>query len=271
VSWKFYVQGYNPKQTYKTAVPDSAETQTARVPLVDFQRFSQDPALASHIVSLDQYYRDLRAGTLPAVAYVASSSGDDERSAQSVAVGQGLVSTMTTQLMESQYWRNSAFMWSYDGSGGWYDGARPPTVAGQVLGYRVPALLVSAYARKGMVSNTVLDYTSALKFIEENWTLAPLTTRDEHANSLTSAFDFAHGPRPPELMRTGAAAQLDPFPTAHSLSGNQVHVVYLLYGGAAAVTIVLIVIAALVTARSSRRIRAARGSEPTEDRKERAG
>jgi len=206
VSWKFYVQGYNRAQTYKSVSPDSSETQTARVPLVDFRRFTHDPSLASHIVGLDQYYRDLRAGTLPAVAYVASSSGDDERSAQSVSAGQSMVGTMTTQLMESRYWDNSAFMWSYDGSGGWYDGVRPPTVAGQPLGYRVPALLVSAYARKGLVSHTVLDYTSALRFIEQNWTLAPLTARDAHAKSLLGAFDFGQGlsdiPIPPEINFT---------------------------------------------------------------------
>jgi phospholipase C len=267
VSWKFYVQGYNPAQTYASVSPDSSETQTARVPLVDFQRFTHDPSLASHIVGLDQYYRDLRAGTLPAVAYVASSSGDDERSAQSVSAGQSMVDTMTTQLMESRYWDNSAFMWSYDGSGGWYDGMRPPTVAGQPLGYRVPALLISAYARKGLVSHTVLDYTSALRFIEQNWTLAPLTARDAHANSLLGAFDFGQGPRSPVLLRAGPASQLDAFPTARSLTGHQARAVYVLYGGAATVTILLPVIAALATARSSRRrIRAASGTESAEER-----
>jgi len=91
VSWKFYVQGYNRTQTYQTASPANPETQTSRVPLVDFYRFTHDPALASHIVGLDQYYKDLQAGTMPAVAYVASSSGYDERSARSVSLGQGLV------------------------------------------------------------------------------------------------------------------------------------------------------------------------------------
>ena len=267
VSWKFYVQGYNPAQTYKSASPDNSETQTARVPLVDFHRFVKDPWLASHIVGMDQYYKDLQAGTLPAVAYVASSSGDDERSAQSVSAGQDLVATMTSQLMESKDWDDSAFMWSYDGSGGWYDGARPPTVDGKTLGYRVPALLISPYVRKGLVSHTVLDYTSALKFIEQNWTLAPLTSRDAHANSLLSAFDFAQGPRPPVLLRAGPASQLDPFPTARTLTTHQVSEVYVLYGGAATVTILLPVIAALATRRSSRRrIRSADGTEPAKER-----
>ena len=64
-------------------------------------------------------------------------------------------------------------------------------------------MLVSGYARKGQVNHTVLDYTSALKFIEQNWRLAPLTALDAHANSLSSAFDFASGPRAPVLLRAG--------------------------------------------------------------------
>jgi phospholipase C len=266
VSWKFYVQGYNPAQTYQSASPASSETQTARVPLVDFERFTHDPALASHIVGLDQYYRDLAAGTLPAVAYVASSSATDERSAQSIPAGQSLASTMTTQLMESRYWDSSALMWSYDGSGGWFDGVRPPTVDGQPLGFRVPALLVSAYARKGQVNHTVLDYTSALKFIEQNWGLAPLAARDAHANSLSSAFNFASGPRPPVLLRAGPASQLDPFLTPRSLTRHQATQVYVLYGGAAAVTAALLVFAGLSGRLAARRrSRAGRGHKVPEE------
>jgi phospholipase C len=251
VSWKFYVQGYNRTQTYQSASPANPETQTARVPLVDFQRFTHDPALASHIVGLDQYYKDLQAGTLPAVAYVASSSGYDERSARSVSLGQGLVSTMVTQLMLSRYWGSSAFMWSYDGSGGWYDGVRPPEMGSATVGFRVPALLVSAYARRGQVNHTVMDYTGALKFIEQNWRLAPLAARDAQASSLTSAFDFAAGPRPPVLLHAGTAP--DPFPVTRPLSHRQVTTVYLLYGGAAAASVLLLAFAALSSARSARR------------------
>jgi phospholipase C len=258
VSWKFYVQGYNRTQTYQTASPANPETQTSRVPLVDFYRFIHDPALASHIVDLDQYYKDLQAGTLPAVAYVASSSGYDERSARSVSLGQGLVRTMITQLMLSRYWASSAFMWSYDGSGGWYDGVRPPEMGSATVGFRVPALLVSAYARQGQVNHAVMDYTGAMKFIEQNWRLDPLADRDARSNSIISAFDFAASPRPPVLLHAGAAP--DPLPVTHPLSHRQVTVVYLLYGGAAAVTVLLLAFAALSSARSARRRRPAPAS-----------
>jgi phospholipase C len=258
VSWKFYVQGYNRTQTYQSASPANPETQTSRVPLVNFYRFTHYPSLASHIVGLDQYYKDLQAGTLPAVAYVASASGYDERSARSISLGQGLVRTMVTQLMLSRYWGSSAFMWSYDGPGGWYDGARPPEMGSAAAGFRVPALLVSAYARQGQVNHTVLDYTGALKFIEQNWRLAPLADRDARSNNLTSAFDFAAGPRPPVLLHAGEPPDLAP--VTHPLAHHQVTELYLLYGGAAAVSVLLLAFAALSSARSARRRRPAPAS-----------
>ena len=260
VSWKFYVQGYNPRQTYQTASSASSETQSVRVPLVDYRRFTRDPELASHIVDLTQYYKDLSSGKLPAVAYVASSSGADERSAKSIPAGQSLVATMTTELMKSPYWDSSALMWSYDGSGGWFDGVHPPVIAGQTLGFRVPALLISAYARKGVVDHTVLDYASALRFIEQNWGLAPLTKLDAHANSLSGVFDFASAPRSPVLLRANIPSGLDAYPTAKSLTQGQMHLAYLLYIGAAAVTVALLFIAAGSTRAAARRRASGGGS-----------
>ena len=255
VSWKFYVQGYNPRQTYRSASPANPETQTSRVPLVDYSRFTQNPALAKHIVNLDQYARDLADGTLPAVSYIASSSGDNERSARSIVAGQDLVRDLVTQLMQSRYWGSSALMWSYDSSGGWFDHVTPPRVgAAATLGFRVPALLVSSYARKGQVNHTVLDYTSALKFIESNWGLAPLTGRDAHANSLASAFDFAAGPRPPILIPSGRSAlPAGTVPDAYLPPPTPVAAIYWLYGGTAVIGVVLLLFAAWWPALSARR------------------
>src|SRR5439155_999128 len=73
VSWKFYVQDYRPDQTFRTASPTDPAAQTVRVPLLNYARFVDDPALRSHIADLDQYYRDLHDGTLPAVAWVAAT------------------------------------------------------------------------------------------------------------------------------------------------------------------------------------------------------
>jgi phospholipase C len=253
ISWKFYVEDYRPGDTYRTAGPANPQTQSARVPLVDYSRFTHDPVLAQHIVGLDQYYRDLSAGTLPDVAYIASAAGDNERSARSIPAGQSLVRNLMTQLMESRYWDSSALLLSYDSSGGWFDHVRPPQAGKGTLGFRVPALLVSAYARRGQVNHTVLDYASALKFIEENWRLRPLTAHDAHASSLASAFDFAAGPRPPALIPAGPSVLPDGVPAVNPLPPPPVAEIYLLYGTAAGMVVLLAVSAACWPALSARR------------------
>ena len=102
--------------------------------------------------------------------------------------------------MRSKSWNSSAFLLTWDDWGGWYDHVKPPQVDAYGYGFRVPALLISTYARRGYIDNTQLDYTSILKFIEENWSLAPLAKRDANANSFVSAFDFSQAPRSPAYI-----------------------------------------------------------------------
>ncbi|MFE2432401.1 alkaline phosphatase family protein [Streptomyces sp. NPDC059373] len=234
VSWKFYVQDYDPHETFRSLSPTDPATQTVRVPLLNYPRFVDDPKLNGHIADLDEYYRDLERGTLPAVAYIASS-GAGERSARSVPAGQKLVRNLTTQLMLSRYWDSSALLWSYDGSGGWYDHVKPP----KDHGFRVPALLISPYVARGKVDGTTLDATSALRFVEENWRLKPLPGQDgTTVADLTSAFDFASGPRPAELI-----------PATTAVTGGvppvKAGMVYGVYGGAAGLAALLVLAAAL--------------------------
>ncbi|MER5179142.1 alkaline phosphatase family protein [Streptomyces sp. NPDC002896] len=230
VSWKFYVQNYDPAKTYRTTSPSDPATQTVRVPLLDIPRFVDDPKLKSHIADLSEYYRDLEHGTLPAVAYIASS-GASERSGRSIPAGQRLVRELSTQLMLSRYWDSSALLWSYDGSGGWYDHVKPP--AGR--GLRVPALLVSPYAARGKVDHTRLEAASALRFVTENWGLEPLRGRASKAQSLAGAFDFDSPPRRAELIPADAGQAA--LPVARRPSPVPV---YAVYGGASAVVAVLL-------------------------------
>jgi phospholipase C len=62
-------------------------------------------------------------------------------------------------------------------------------------GTRVPAVIISPYAKRGYVDHTQYDTTSILRFIETRWNVAPLGTRDAAANDLTGAFDFGAGAR----------------------------------------------------------------------------
>ena len=201
VTWKFYVQNYEPRLTYRTVseFPGNRASQIVWCPLLNFDRFIDDPELSSRIVDLDEYYTDLQEGTLPAVAYIVPS-GPSEHPPSSLLSGQKFVRTLIQALMQSDAWYESAFLLTYDDWGGWYDHVPPPKVDEYGYGFRVPALLISAYARRGYIDSTTLDYASILKFIEDNFGLAPLATRDAQANSFIGAFDFSQPPRPPHFI-----------------------------------------------------------------------
>ena len=200
ISWKFYIRNYNPEFNYrKLKELDYLPPQIQWVPLLSFDRFLDDPELSSRIVDFSQYYKDLENGTLPAVSYVLLL-GATEHPISDPSLGQQVTQTMLQTLMQSSSWQSSAFLLTYDDWGGWYDHVAPPQIDARGYGFRVPSLLVSPYARKGHVDHTLLDHTSILKFIEENWNIPPLAERDAKANNLTSAFDFSSGPRPPVFI-----------------------------------------------------------------------
>ena len=201
VSWKFYVQNYDPLITYRTldTISGNRASQVIWVPLLNMDRFLDDPKLASHIVDLNQYFVDLENGTLPEVAYIAPS-GASEHPPGSIRSGQKFVKSLLQALMRSSSWNSSAFLLLYDDWGGWYDHVKPPQVDENGYGMRVPALLISPYARQGHINSTVLDFTSVMKFIEENWNIEPLAERDAKAKSFMSAFDFSMSPREPVFI-----------------------------------------------------------------------
>ena len=192
ISWKFYVQNYDPRITAfnTTNLTDNDKlSQPIWVPLLAYHKYVDDPRLFGHIVDMEQYYKDAAEGTLPAVAFIAPA-GSSEHPPGRIQAGQAFIRAIVTELMRSPLWRSSAFMWSYDDWGGWYDHVKPPQVDAYGYGFRVPALLVSPWARHGYIDSRTLDFTSMLKFIEENWGLAPLAARDRAASSIAAAFDF---------------------------------------------------------------------------------
>jgi len=194
ISWKFYVQNYDPTITFRSPVSGDRGSQIVWVPPLTMPRFLDNPKLARHIVPLEQYYRDIAQGTLPAVSYIVPS-GSSEHPPGSLQAGETFVRTLINSLARSSAWDSSAFIWSYDDWGGWFDHVRPPRVDEFGYGFRAPALLVSPYAKQGHIEHSTLDFTSMLRFIESNWGLEPLADRDREANSLAPAFDFAAGPR----------------------------------------------------------------------------
>jgi phospholipase C len=250
ISWKFYVQDFDPAITLRSGL-GKRDGQAVSVPLLNYARFVDDPELFSHIAPLDEFQDDLERGTLPAVSYVVPL-GAREHPPGSLKLGQATVGALVNGLMRSRYWTSSAFLLTYDSSGGWYDHVRPPRVDRWGYGFRVPALLVSAYAKRGHVDHTTLDFTSILAFIERNWRLRPLTARDRRAKSLMGAFAFDRGPRAAEFLtgRRDAGLPSDPATVP----------VYVSYGAALVAAVLMIGLAQVREAVLRRRAPRLRGA-----------
>ena len=188
-----------------------------------FFKYVSDRAPA-HVFTTAQYYADLTAGTLPQVAFVdpdlfgSPQVENDEHPPSNVQVGQKFVADIINGLMASTAWTSAALFHVYDEHGGFYDhvvppaapipDAIPPMLAGgdtpgafDQYGVRVPAVVVSPYAKSHFVSHVVHDHTSILHFIEYRFGLPSLTNRDAAADPMLEFFDFVSPPfvTPPSL------------------------------------------------------------------------
>ncbi|MCC6664569.1 MAG: hypothetical protein IT375_12525 [Polyangiaceae bacterium] len=131
---------------------------------------------------------------------------NDEHPPTNPQLGQKLVADVYATLTSNPaVWKKTVFFLIYDEHGGYYDHVPPPdacepdnylppTHGFGRLGFRVPILVASPYAKAGYVSHFVTDLTSVTRFIENRFDLPALTARDANAWPLLDLFDFANPP-----------------------------------------------------------------------------
>lgn len=178
------------------------------------------PAITANIHTIDRYYADAAAGTLPQFSFVEPNYvTSSEENPQDIQYGDKFLASIVNAMMAGPQWKKSMLIWTYDEWGGWYDHVKPPAaippddvlpvlspnqVPGRFdqYGFRVPAGVVSPLAKRDFVSHTVYDHTSVLKTLERKWNLPALTRRDANANDLFDMVDLQSRPsfeRPPVL------------------------------------------------------------------------
>ena len=173
----------------------------------------------AHLRSVERFCADAARGVLPAVSIVDPDFRvNSEENPQDIRVGQGFAAQIIDAVMHGADWMGTLLIWCYDEHGGYYDHVPPPPapepdrrepdVGGpwrfDRCGFRVPAVIVSPYARPDYVSTVERDHTSVLKLIERKWNLPPMTARDAAADDLLDMVDFRSPPAfalPPELPR----------------------------------------------------------------------
>ncbi len=223
LSWKVYVEDYDPTLNYTNS--DTRKNRYVNL-LTAIPRFVDNRSLNSNIVDLVKYFQDLNSNNFPAVSYIVAPNSD-ESSPRDAKAGQEFVASLVLALMKSKHWEDSVFVLTYRESGGWYDHVKPPVLNGERYGFRVPTLIISPFAKEGYVDSTIYDSTSILKFIEYNYDLSPLSTRDAYANNLLNAFDFNQAPRKASIYNASTLGHIDDGSERKIQSQNVIRVYYL--------------------------------------------
>ena len=192
ISWAWYSGGWNDAAA---GHPD-ALFQFHHQPFSYFAPYAEGTAArAEHLKDIDDFLAALRTGNLPAVAFVKPIGANNEHPGYADLLrGQQYVATLVKAVQESAVWKDSVIIISYDEGGGRWDHVPPPPVDRWGPGVRVPAIIISPYAKRHYVDHTTYETVSILKLIETRWNVAPLGTRDAAANDLLNAFDFTQTP-----------------------------------------------------------------------------
>ncbi|HUZ47683.1 MAG TPA: alkaline phosphatase family protein [Terriglobia bacterium] len=207
ITWKYYVET-KPDRTggcslnshfARLACPDPKDL-TLWNPMPGFKAIRDSSASMSRLVSLADYYRDVKQGTLPQVSWIVPDFQDSEHPPEPLAQGMWYVTRIINALMRSPYWKNTVIFLSWDDYGGFFDHVPPPEVDAYGYGPRVPMIVISPYAKQQHVSHYTYDFTSVLKFIEQRWNLKHLTPRDGRANDMADCFDFGQAPVAPVVI-----------------------------------------------------------------------
>jgi phospholipase C len=173
------------------------------------------PAWGTKVVNANTFDSDVANGTLPAVSFLVNQDLDDEHpNIGGVCNGENWTVGHINALMQSDYWKDTAIIFTMDDFGGWYDHVTPPRKYGMSpetapygLGFRLPLIVISPYSKQGIFHEDA-EQASIPRFIERVFgstkTLHDLdpAAQDAQANDLLGAFDFTQTPLPPLMLQT---------------------------------------------------------------------
>jgi phospholipase C len=162
-------------------------------------RYRNDPAMwEQYIRPVDDLVRDAKQNRLPPVTWVTPRFALSEHPDYNFCYGENWTTQVVNAIMASPEWKSTAIFLTWDDYGGFYDHVPPREVDMMGFGIRVPMLMISPYAKTGYVDHTEGEFSSVLRFIEDNWGLSQLTARDRHTTNLSNAFSFDVAPREPD-------------------------------------------------------------------------
>ena len=161
-------------------------------PFVYFADYADDtPGRAEHLFDERDMIRAIRNRTLPAVSFYKPIGADDQHPAYADLVrGDFHAALIVDEIQKSFIWDDALIIVTYAGNGGMWDHVAPPKTDRWGPGTRVPAIIISPFAKRHFIDHTTYDTTSILKLIATRWGLTPLGTRDATAGDLTNALQL---------------------------------------------------------------------------------
>jgi len=196
IPWAWYSGGWNAALADRTAVYDDkrGSFQAHHQPFNYYAAFdpaTQGAARAEHLKDEADFVADAAAGKLPAVSfYKPIGTFNEHPSTTSLALGDAHLAELVARLQASPQWAHMLVVVTYDEFGGQWDEATPPK--GDLLGpgTRIPAIVVSPFARRGAVDHSQYDTGSVLRFVTHRFSLPELAGLKQRDDAL-----LAHGGR----------------------------------------------------------------------------
>ena len=186
VSWKYYVNSLNGSN------PDPSAFTWNGFDAIKHVRYGHD---WKNVTSPNtKIFGDIAHGTLPSVSWLIPQLGDSDHPASGCNGGPWWVTKVVNAIGASPYWKNTAIVILWDDWGGWYDNVPPRHLNYTSLGFRVPMIVISPYAKPGYVSHKEYQFGSVLKLMEQTFGLGSLGTTDATSQSMTDVFDFTQTP-----------------------------------------------------------------------------
>jgi phospholipase C len=139
--------------------------------------------------TIQEFDAACRLGTLPAVSWVCPENFVSEHPLFPQPWGVAFNLAVVNAVMNSPLWKRTMLIVTYDEAGGYYDHVVPPTVDAEGLGQRVPAMIISPWAKRGFISHRTYEHCSINAWLEDRFGLARLSQRDVLADPLSDVLD----------------------------------------------------------------------------------
>lgn len=211
VDWAWYAGGWNAAlagHANDGSFPSRPNFQPHHQPFNYFEQFAPGTAArARHLRDAgegetprtNRFLADAAAGTLPAVSFYKPQGNLNMHAGYSdVEAGDQHIAMVVDALRRSPQWQKMLVVITFDENGGWWDHVAPPKGDRWGPGTRIPAVIVSPFARRGHVDHTVYDTGSIARFLTRRFGLATLPGLIERERAMVAA----GGPAPGDL--TGA-------------------------------------------------------------------